>query len=349
MDYPNTIKELGLELTDRCQASCPMCLRNYFGGSEREFIKNTEITLDNFKEWFPPVFLSNLNNMFACGNLGDPVIAKDCLAIFQYVRSINPNCRLAIHTNGSLRTPKWWKELASALSPNGEVIFGIDGFKGQHELYRKGTNWDKIIENVRAFIEAGGIAKADTIVFKHNENSIYDLKDYLLEIGFAGVNIISTERFYGQDHFPVNDLKGNHLYNLEPSTKPEWQKVFVKEHLVKLIEKTHYDTMIATTEINPRCATNFSIYVDARGRAFPCPWAVDRADMNLPMHDDNLTIMRGRMLESTHSLMETIGIVDLHSTNIIDALIENNWNEKLPQQWINNKPLMCVKNCGIKS
>ena len=38
--YPSTIDAIHIELTDKCQAACPMCARNYNGGIERPFIKN---------------------------------------------------------------------------------------------------------------------------------------------------------------------------------------------------------------------------------------------------------------------------------------------------------------------
>ena len=76
LNYPNSIKSVHIELTNKCQASCPMCARNYSGGKEREYLKLNEITLDNFKNWFPIEFLERLDNFYACGNYGDPIIAK---------------------------------------------------------------------------------------------------------------------------------------------------------------------------------------------------------------------------------------------------------------------------------
>ena len=102
--YP--ISAIHIELTDKCQAACPMCARNHSGGSERPFIKNTEITFANFKQWFPVSFLSGVNNFYSCGNYGDPVFATDCFDIYEHVRNSSPNSRLAIHTNGSLRNSR---------------------------------------------------------------------------------------------------------------------------------------------------------------------------------------------------------------------------------------------------
>jgi len=123
-----------------------MCARNVNGGKEREFVGNYDITLDTFKKWFPKSFLKNLRNFYSCGNYGDPIISQDCLEIHQYIRSINRDCHLGIHTNGSARSVEWWKDLAKAIDGNHMCTFGIDGFEDSHVLYRRGTSWKKIIE-----------------------------------------------------------------------------------------------------------------------------------------------------------------------------------------------------------
>ena len=57
----------------------------------------------------------------------------------------------------------WWRELGevSPKYPNEEteIKFGIDGIDNEtHDKYRRNVKFDKIIENAKAFIEAGGKA-----------------------------------------------------------------------------------------------------------------------------------------------------------------------------------------------
>ena len=95
------IKDVHFEITSKCQAKCPMCPRRIAGGPLNPFIKLDEVSLETFKKWFPESFIKQLNSMFMCGNLGDPIISKDTLEIYQYLREVNPNISLAMHTNGS--------------------------------------------------------------------------------------------------------------------------------------------------------------------------------------------------------------------------------------------------------
>ena len=44
-----------------------------------------EITLDIFKSGFRRLRKTQLEHVYMCGNLGDPMIAKDTLKIFRYM------------------------------------------------------------------------------------------------------------------------------------------------------------------------------------------------------------------------------------------------------------------------
>ena len=43
----------------------------------------------------------------------------------------------------------------------GKINFSIDGLADTNPTYRVNANWDKVIENVKTFIKAGGPARWD--------------------------------------------------------------------------------------------------------------------------------------------------------------------------------------------
>ncbi len=332
--YPKDFKTIHIELTDKCQASCPMCARNNNGGAERPFVGQNEITFENFKNWFSPDFLKTLDKFYACGNYGDPIIAQDCLEIFDYVRECNPTCNLSINTNGSARTVEWWKKLAVSMKGNHKVLFGIDGFSNSHVRYRRGTNWDKIINNAVAFIEAGGNAHIDCLVFKHNENEIERFKTEMLSLGFKSVNFKYTRRFYNMDKFPVEDQQGNIEYYLEPALQTSVVKFFPLDNI-----KKHMDDAI----IKPACVEKNEIYIDSRGNVFPCCW-VGSDWIETPIQEKNtLQTIRNSVIENTKLNFSKLGIPNLINTKIEDI----NWIN-INQFIIDNKPLTCVKNCNAR-
>lgn len=342
MDYPTTQSTLHIELTDKCQAACPMCARNVNGGIDRDFVGQYDVSLNQFKEWFPKEWLATLTNFYACGNYGDPIIAKDCLEIFEYVRACNPTVRMAIHTNGSARSTQWWKDLAIAMGPYQEVCFGIDGFASSHVLYRRGTQFDKIIENAKAYISSGGYATIDSLVFEHNQYEKDEFEAAMLTIGFSKVNFKITSRFYDLTEFPVYDKTGNIEYTLKPVSlehlKPK-KIIPIKEIATNISIWTQRILPAAT--VKPRCVDNKEIYVDARGNVFPCCWVgseiiEDRIKEVYDMHK-----LRNLLIENTKRKIS-------HIPNLQDAPITELELWKGIDHWFygDDKTWTCVKNCS---
>lgn len=347
--YPQRIKIVHIELTNRCQAACPMCARNHNGGRDKEHLSLTEITLTDFKQWFPPEFLKELSYIYACGNYGDPIIAKDCLEIFQYIRESNPSIGMGLHTNGGAKNKEWWESLARAMGTQGHVTFAIDGFKGQHELYRRGTNFDHVIENAKAFINAGGQAFADSLVFAHNEHSTDDLEKFLKGLGFLNVNFKSTKRFYHMTEFAVEDKNGNFDYNLKPAQLPQWKQE-VKINVDMLKSKDSMKKFTQGVTIEPECAKLSQIYVDCHGRLFPCCWTASDYQEPIVYEDDSVfTFVRNEMFNDTKSLMNSIGVPSLVGSSMTEILSSTTlWND-LHQRWeSDDKPIECVKSCSTK-
>ena len=140
------INEVHLEVTQRCNASCPMCDRNENGGAVNQHIKNNlqELSLDDCINIFDPDFLQQLKTLYMCGNLGDPISARDTLEIFDYTRAMNDNMWLSMNTNAGARDVHWWRELAGTIGKNGAVIFSVDGLENTNHLYRQGVQWEKV-------------------------------------------------------------------------------------------------------------------------------------------------------------------------------------------------------------
>jgi len=341
----NAIKTVHIELTDKCQAQCPMCARNFHGGALRPFIRGGDISIEDFKEWFPEQFLSQLENFYSCGNYGDPAFARDCLEIYDYVRKCNPHTRLSLHTNGGMRNKEWWHRLAKTIGiqANSEVVFAIDGFKGKHELYRRNTNFDKVIENMCAFIAAGGVAKVDSLVFEHNEHDTEELKRYLIDLGVKAVNFVRTTRFYEMTEFKVLDKKGNFEYNLKPSQREEY-KMSPNYSLARLLDQDYRNTVIKDSNIIPRCQTEQSIYIDPYGNVFPCCW-IGGEYQETPIKEDlPIHILRNITVKNSQDMLDVIGV-----PNCKDRIFYSNSNlwKKLPDYWQGEKKCFtCARQCS---
>ena len=311
------IKDIHLEITSKCQARCPMCPRRISGGPLNPFIKLDEITLDVFKKWFELDFIKQLDSLFMCGNLGDPIISKDTLEIYQYLRETTPNIRLAMHTNGSARDTEWWQRLAQLKV---KVTFGIDGLADTHHLYRISTDFNKIIENAQAFITAGGVAKWHMLVFAHNEHQIEQAKTMSKQMGFVDFSIKHTSRFK-QDYLQVIDDAGRPTHRIKPTQ--------TSLDMIPLAEA-------AQKEVKPHIvckAQKFKqLYVSACGNVSPCCWL----DLEwIPP-----------MQESRIDYMEKISEFPNLHRKTLKEIFDGGFFSKIEAQWGTVGLKECTKQCG---
>lgn len=310
------IRNVHLELTSKCQARCPMCPRRINGGIMNPLISLNEITLEQFINWFPVEFIEQLDSLFMCGNLGDPIIAQDCLKIFQYLRETNSNIRLSMHTNGSARSKEFWQGLARA---DVRITFGIDGLEDTHALYRIGTDFDKIITNAKDFIQAGGTAEWHMLVFKHNEHQVSDCQQLATKVGFKHFHSKHTSRFTESKWHVLND-NGKTTHILYPSERSKEMT-----HKVK-------DAIGSITEIQCKAKKQKQIYVSADGTISPCCW-LDFSWV-LPKHDNRI------------DYMDAIGIFPNLNTNSLSEIFANGYFEQIENTWAVKPLTECSKQCG---
>ena len=167
----DAVKWLHVEASSRCNAWCPACSRNNYGHGLAPGLIEQDLDptiLENIVFHLP-----NLYGIQLCGNLGDPVASKH----FDKVIDISKKYakKIQIHTNGGLRSVSWWKKLAVKLkNVEHDVWFGIDGLAGVHEIYRQGTDFNKVIENAQSFISNGGYATWQFIPYLHNEHQLME-------------------------------------------------------------------------------------------------------------------------------------------------------------------------------
>lgn len=179
--YLQLPKQLHLELTNRCNASCPMCSRTI-----TPITKNNNLSFDVIKQ---NINICSFELINYCGNDGDPLMASDIVPIINYFAPTPQH----IHTNGSLQSKKFWINLAKI--PNLIVIFAIDGACAEsHEKYRIGTNFKKILQNAKIFNEAGGISWWQFIVFEHNQDEIEQAKSIAKKLGFNKFELLYSRR-----------------------------------------------------------------------------------------------------------------------------------------------------------
>ena len=273
------IRRVHVELTTRCNARCPMCMRNYRGSDYNGGYPLTELTLQDFKHILNPTILAQLiqpdppvngripitygfRGVNFNGNLGDFASARDSVEIVEYL--VEHNVPVSINTNGSVRNSAWWARLAL---PNVTVGFAIDGLADTHALYRQDTDWHRIIEHAQAFIDAGGTAIWRFAPFDHNQHQKHECRLLSQKMGF-----VRFENIYdGRDRGSVFDRDGKFSHYIgQPFENQTDIKAMLTSHVTWYDKNSKFEK--DTETLNMQCIhkRNREIYVAADGTVYPC-------------------------------------------------------------------------------
>ena len=237
---PN-IQMLHIEATSICNAACPMCARNVNGEKLNPNIAAQNLTLEWFKHNLTTEIIKPLDKILFCGNLGDPSANNELLDIISYIKKQYYGTVIGINTNGSIQNKKWWEELATLLTgPLDYVVFSIDGLEDTNHLYRWNVLWPKVMENCQAYINAGGAAHWDMLVFEHNKHQVAECEQLARKLKFSWFRTKETDRW--------------DTYNLDTLNPAE---KYVPVNYTKAV---------------PDCERNRekSAYIDYKGRLWPC-------------------------------------------------------------------------------
>ena len=320
------IRSVHIELTTKCNARCPMCMRNYRGVDYNSGYPDTELTLENIQHILTPDILKTIDRVNFNGNLGDFSLAKDGAEIVQYL--VAQNITIGINTNGSLRPKSWWQKLAS---PKVTIGFALDGLADTHARYRQDTDWNRIIENAQAYIAAGGRAIWRFVPFEHNQHQEAECRTLAKEMGF-----VSFENIYdGRDAGPVYTRAGEFSHWLGPTSDVPPIKDMLQSHI------TWYDSKTVkikkdTPELDIRCYHKVAreIYLAADGTVYPCCYlGFYPLSMNHPGNKE-----LAPMVTENNALQYSL-----------EHCLE--WFDRVEQAWSNSsiadgRPYQCVSTCN---
>jgi MoaA/NifB/PqqE/SkfB family radical SAM enzyme len=207
-----------IELTDKCNAGCPMCGRTDPNGCRPNAkVGKIELSLSDIRRQFTPDFCRRVEEVQLGGGLGDALAASECLEICDYLTE--QGVRLVVSTNGSLRSVAWWRAFGRVMRRNGSHLeLHVDGLADTNPLYRVNTDFAKIMDNAAAYIAEGAVADWYYILFRHNEHQVEEARDLAMAMGFRDFVLIDTIRFGTANRFDYV-LPDGTVRALEPSTR----------------------------------------------------------------------------------------------------------------------------------
>lgn len=332
------LKQVHLEITNNCQASCPMCARNINGGEINPRVQLNDWTLDDFKTIMNPEVLNQIHGFYFCGNYGDPILNNDLLEMCRYATETNPNCQNFIHTNGGARKTEWWAELATVMPKNHRVIFALDGLSDTHSLYRIGTKFETVLQNAKAFIDAGGEAEWVFIRFQHNQHQVDEAERLSKEYGFKYFTVKNSSRFLLEAKINVVNRKGEKTHIIEPASDTP----------MKFIDKKTIDNfhkIMDNSVIDCKVQKDKEIFIDAHKNLFPC--CHTGAIPYLWHSQPELSHVSQLMRDQHFDMVKTLGELDATKRSIKDIIDSTEFQTAWETYWHIKKLVICVRTCGV--
>ena len=370
------VRRLHIELSSRCNASCPVCSRNFCGGPVVPDLELTELSLADIKRMVPNEIAKNLVGINYCGNVGDPGMAPDLIPILNYFSEQCPPIVQQIRTNGGMRNEKFWTELGEFFvkQPKGTgthlfdqpgVVFSVDGLEDTNHIYRRGVKWEKLIANMRAYSATGATAIWEWLMFEHNQHQVDEAKALADELGFifSMKNPLGFGEYEGKAK-PINvyDKVGQYEYSIWPANvtnKTETPEVghvidFSKESLKNMKHKTipiinEFGRSLEKDNIVCKSIENKDygeVYISANGYMLPCCF--------LGGVFGQFHTSYSRYQFNTMVTEYGLDKFDLKQYTMVEIIEGPNFQKFFLDGWKkdtieNGKLLFCLETCGTKS
>lgn len=323
------LKSLHIELTTRCNARCPMCVRNYRGHDYNSGYPTCELGHEDIEKIFTPAVLAELKQCTVNfnGNVGDFSNARDGVEIVKFF--VDHGLRVNINTNGSARNADWWAQLAM---PRVSIGFALDGLADTHHLYRQDTDWHRIVENAQAFIAAGGYAIWRFVPFDHNRHQEQACQELAKSMGFRRFENI----YDGRDRGPVYQRNGEFSHWLGPAepTVPSIKDLLNSHVTWFKIEKINVPKDTPEIKYNCQHKRAQEIYIAADGTVYPCCYlGFYPGQMTHPGNEQLLPL-----IQENNALIYGLE----HSMTWFDA-VEATWAKSSVRD---GRLYQCVNSCG---
>ncbi len=339
------ITTIQLDHTSRCNLRCPQCARTAKDGSVKPSLPaGRDLTVEDYRIILEP-FRSREIKLFHCGNYGDAIASPTFEATLDFCQSYAPKARYTIITNGSLRTANWWRDLAKRLSVHSQnkVCFSIDGLSDTNGIYRVGSSFEKVIENLSSFIQGGGRARWDYLVFEHNKHQVEEARNLAEKLGVAEFNVKMTSRFISTEtdvHNKKIENKKTKISDLEKNKNIDNFNKIIKQY-------SSFKDYAANTPITCKYQKQTSIFIDFDTRLWPCCW------MGAPVFiNDDSDIQKQHIQKVLNKYGPEFNMLRIHGWDILNQdyfanHIERSWARDFSDPE-NPRNFTCGRTCGEK-
>jgi|TARA_R110002074_G_scaffold166722_2_gene327487 MoaA/NifB/PqqE/SkfB family radical SAM enzyme len=335
MDWKNNIRKLQIDLSSYCNAKCGACIRNVYGHKTQPGLKLAHFDVNLWNRLFAEDLSGiKIEKLSLNGNWGDACMHPDLPEMIKTMSKYQPKMLINIATNGSMHTPDWWKKLGMSVSKNPNIVdFAVDGLEDTHSIYRRGTDFNKIMANMKAFIDGGGYASWVMTEFDHNCHQVDEAIERAMAIG---VGEFTLRPSHGSDMLIRSDTE-EYIITTNKCSGKKVVKTFYEQELVSIFTDKNDTTCPWHNE--------GEIQIDPWGYVHPCCHISLLSNTNIRVLGD-----KKQKLDLQFPYVETNKkhgeFNNLHDTSLEDILTHIWYTTELSNAVAERTWEVCTNNCG---
>lgn len=331
------VRIIEFEATTTCNSFCPVCARfkeNDHGVYLNPLVDfNQHLSIENITKILTDSCVDDNVLIEFIGTAGDPLAHPNFLEILETAITLKPNARFNIHTNGGLRNPDYYEKIAKLLKSTRHYYFqfSIDGLEDTNHIYRIGVQWHRVIDNLKAFIKAGGIPSWQMVLFPWNKHQVNEARNFAKELGCKSFD--TRNNVYSADLDLLMSKAKTKFYKTETMANEDLQKLTqfenFKEEIEYMVNNYKY--------IEDSCVSKEGIFVRPEGYIYPCcMFSAAAYDLN-----------QQKILEEAYftPYEKNWNEIEKHS---LTTIMNNKWWTDLKTGLDNNKGCdLCIQQCGV--
>lgn len=343
MDWVNNTVRFDVEVTSHCNAACPGCERNVFGGKVNPSLNVAHMDDDIWDAFLEGTKNKTVRQLEMNGNVGDFTMHPNIIDMLDRFCNMHPYAIVGAQTNGGARNVKFWSELGKVLKGrNSQIGFAIDGIDNDmNHVHRRNVKFDFAMRNAKAFIDAGSNAYWVYTMFDHNLEGMNKARAIADEIGFRRLTF--RHSCIDQQFMVVKTEKENYMVGTEKIWDHKEKHVLndnvgwdtYKESPIE--EYTPYESFgNHCTAYNAR-----KINIDWRGYVHPCSYLYAH---NITLTDDG--VIKYRLNHGSKILWETMSADDISlQKKSLDEILNGKFFKSLDKKVKNEIYLSCATWC----
>lgn len=331
----DNLDRIELNITSLCNAACPMCVRT-LAGDQLELNSLPVTTFKNLLDQLP-----TRTNIDFCGTTGDAMMHKDILEMFEIIQE--QGRKSDTHTNGGSRNVEFFKKLGKISAKSKglmSVTFAIDGLEDTSALYRIDTNYNKVIENAKSYINAGGDATWQYIIFEHNQHQVEQAEQMAISFGFKRFKSFPSIRFRLPEVKVRASAYQKKINKNKSAMKLKTSELVSQNQITHRKKTTQQLTQEQHNDISCRTLEKNEIFVDEKGRVWPCCfWHSETQSQSSIGFNEFYSDLLVKVGEDWNSLHHN-KLQDILESYVFQDFLPNSFAKKIP------KCVTCIAKCS---